>query len=56
MNNKSKKISKSIQTVYVFSKNNEVYLNNNNITHTDHWLPITFQWKSTFKLKRKDTY
>ncbi len=60
MKNRAKAIrSQRLQVVYVFSKNNQVYMKNNrhikslddSLKNDKEWIPVNFQWKSLIKHK-----
>jgi len=42
----------NINTQYVFTKNNTVFINNK---EEEKWYPINFQWIPVFKLKQEMT-
>lgn len=51
---------KNLNTVYVFSENNKVYIKNNSCSKisnnssaiNEEWYPINFQWRALMELKK----
>lgn len=60
MNKSKTNDKKNLDTIYVFSENNKVYVKNNtfskmldnNPTSNEEWFPINFQWRALIELKK----